>query len=179
MSQAAYSTPHRLPATLGSSARRRGAEADRQRAPTTNATASAATLKSSSRTLSSALATPASGHTSSTLSGLVEEQQHRELQDEQTDEERPDEDAVDGRHQPAAGHEAQDQRGERDDPQLADQRREREGRRRPRAAPGSGRSRTPNPAAVRRRPTALSGRRRQAMRPHAANDTPESVWMVS
>ena len=39
--------------------------------------------------------------------------------------------------------------------------------------------RTPKPAAVRRRPTALSGRRRQAIRPHAANDTPESVWMAS
>ena len=38
---------------------------------------------------------------------------------------------------------------------------------------------TPKPASVSRRPTALSGRRRQATRPHAAKETPESVWITS
>ena len=35
------------------------------------------------------------------------------------------------------------------------------------------------PVSVSRRPTALSGRRRQATRPHAANETPESVWITA
>src|SRR4051794_32019400 len=34
---------------------------------------------------------------------------------------------------------------------------------------------TPKPAAVSMGPTALSGRRRHAMRPHATNDTPERL----
>jgi hypothetical protein len=35
------------------------------------------------------------------------------------------------------------------------------------------------PASVSMRPTALSGRRRQATRPHAANETPDSVWITA
>ena len=34
------------------------------------------------------------------------------------------------------------------------------------------------PMTVNIQPTALSGRRRHAIRPHAANETPESVWIT-
>ena len=131
VSQAAYSTPHRLPPTLGSSARRRGREAERQRPPITNATRERRDDQDGpAGASSSALAIPASGTHEQQVVLVLEEQHHRELQDEEADEEQPDEHAVDGRDEPAAGHEAQDQRGEGDDPQLADQRGEREGQRR-------------------------------------------------
>jgi hypothetical protein len=38
---------------------------------------------------------------------------------------------------------------------------------------------TPNPATVSMGPTALSGRRRQATRPHAMKEMPESRWITS
>ena len=50
-----------------------------------------------------------------------QEQQHGELHDEEPEDERLDEDQVDPRREPAAGHEAQDQRGVERDPQLAEQ----------------------------------------------------------
>src|SRR3954464_5462351 len=37
----------------------------------------------------------------------------------------------------------------------------------------------PNPVTVSIGPTALSGRLRHAMRPHAANETPERLWNTS
>jgi len=43
----------------------------------------------------------------------------------------------------------------------------------------TGDTKTPKPATVSMRPIALSGRWRQAMRPHAANETPESVRTTS
>ena len=95
---------------------------------------------------SSALAISASGRTSSRLSSCSRNSITRELEDEEADEEHPDEHAVDGRDEPAAGHEAQDQRGEDDDPHLADQRGERERQRRVDLARGSGPASTPKPA---------------------------------
>ena len=64
------------------------------------------------------------------MSLVWQEQQHGELQDEEPEEERLDEHARRRSSEPAAGHEAQDQRGESDDPQLAEQQGEREGERR-------------------------------------------------
>ena len=69
---------------------------------------------------SSALAISASGRTRSRLSSCSRNSITRELEDEEADEEHPDEHAVDGRDEPAAGHEAQDQRGVDDDPHLAE-----------------------------------------------------------
>jgi hypothetical protein len=60
--------PDRLPPRLGNSVRRRGCEAERQRAPVTNATASDATIKMAHWTFVSASAIPASGRTSRRLS---------------------------------------------------------------------------------------------------------------
>src|SRR3954470_10601586 len=40
-------------------------------------------------------------------------------------------------------------------------------------------SSTPKPATVSMGPTALSGRRRQAISPHAAKDTPDRLWSTS
>jgi hypothetical protein len=68
VSKAAYSTPLRLPPRLGSSARRRGREAERQRAAITDATASEATIKTARWTFVSALAISASGSKRSRLS---------------------------------------------------------------------------------------------------------------
>ena len=122
MRQAAYSTPDRLPPRLGSSARRRGGEAERQRAPITTATASDATIRTAVWTLSSAFAISASGRTSSRLSWCSRNSITANCRTNEAEEEHPDEHAVDGRDEPAAAHEAQDQRGEDDDPHLAEQR---------------------------------------------------------
>ena len=43
----------------------------------------------------------------------------------------------------------------------------------------TGDSRTPKPVTVNRRPTALSGRWRHAIRPHAMNEMPESRLMTA
>jgi hypothetical protein len=68
VSEAAYRMPLRLPPRLGSSARRRGREAERQRAAITNATPSEATIKTARWTFVSALAISASGRTRRRLS---------------------------------------------------------------------------------------------------------------
>ncbi len=69
VSAAAYSTPEKAPPRLGSSARRRGREAVRQRPKITTATASDAAISTIRWTLVSASARSASGRTSSRLSG--------------------------------------------------------------------------------------------------------------
>ena len=117
---AAYSTADRLPPRLGSRARRRGREAMRQRCAVTTATASAATARTTELDLRERLGDVGVGPHEQQVARVGQEQQHRELHDEEPEDERLDDDDVDARREPAAGHEAEDQRGVDRDPQLAE-----------------------------------------------------------
>ena len=90
---AAYSTPDRLPPRLGSSARRRGRDATRQRWAVTAATPSAATARTAHWTLVERVRDAGVGPHEQEVALVRQEQQHGELQDEQPEDERVDEDA--------------------------------------------------------------------------------------
>ena len=177
MPEAAYSTPHRLPATLGSSARRRGAEALHQRSPITTATASDATIRTAVRVLSSASAIPASACTSSRLSGCSKNSSSANCRTNRAKKNIPTStrstvvtsrppvtklriSAANAMIHISPNGISVNASGESICSRI-------------------GSARTTKPARVSSQPTALSGRRRHATRPLAANETPESVWMTS
>ena len=171
VSQAAYISPHRLPPSAGSSARRRGREAARQRLPITTTTPIEPAIITAKRTSASALATPASGATTSTLSGLgrksivascrtkVPKTNTATSARSIADTSRP---AV-TKLSSSATNTAFQRSANRNAALCAA------------GASMSARivgTRIPKPEAVSSRPTALSGRRRQAIRPQATKEIP-------
>ena len=178
MSVTAYSTAQKAPHKLGSSARRSGRDAERQRAAITNTTASDATIPKARRTFSNAFAVPASGDTSSRLSSsgrnssLANGTTRRSTRNAPTrmtssvDVSRPPVTKLRNSATKRTIHRSPNSRSAV-------------------AATGesswtsTGDSRTPKPVTVNRRPTALSGRWRHASRPHAMNEMPESLLITA
>ena len=173
MSATAYSTAQKAPHRLGSSARRSGRDAERQRAAITSTTASDATIARTRRAFSSAFAVPASGDTSSRLSSSGRYSSRANGRTRRSTMNAPTRmtSSVDVSRPPVT--------------KLRNSATKRAIHRSPNSrsavnATGesswasTGDSRTPKPVTVNRRPTALSGRWRHASRPHAMKEMPAS-----